>query len=139
MAYELHLDSFQGPLEVLYQLVKKNRIEITELSLASITEQYLDYMERLKEFNLELASEFMVIATELIQLKLKTLLPAEKAEEEEEEDSSDLVRRLQEYHYFKKVSEILRSMRKGVAGISAGPLIWIFSSMKRLKLIWIWN
>lgn len=108
MAYELHLDSFQGPLEVLYQLVKKNRIEITELSLASITEQYLDYMERLREFNLELASEFMVIATELIQLKLKTLLPAEKEEEEEEEDSSDLVRRLQEYHYFKKVSEILK-------------------------------
>ena len=75
MAYELHLDSFQGPLEVLYQLVKKNRIEITELSLASITEQYMDYMQKLKEFNLELASEFMLIATELIQLKLRTLLP----------------------------------------------------------------
>ena len=107
MTYELHLDSFQGPLEVLYQLVKKNRIEISELSLASITEQYLDYMEKLKEFNLELASEFMLIATELIQLKLRTLLPVDKGEEGEKEDNSDLVRRLQEYHYFKKVSEIL--------------------------------
>ncbi|HHU93255.1 MAG TPA: segregation/condensation protein A [Halanaerobiaceae bacterium] len=107
MAYELQLDSFQGPLEVLYQLVKKNRIEISELSLASIAEQYIDYMQRLKEFNLELASEFMLIATELMQLKLRTLLPREDKEEVEEEEGRNLVERLQEYHYFKKVSEVL--------------------------------
>lgn len=102
MAYELQLDSFQGPLEVLYQLVKKNRIEISELSLASIAEQYIDYMQRLKEFNLELASEFMLIATELMQLKLRTLLPREDKEEVEEEEGRNLVERLQEYHYFKR-------------------------------------
>lgn len=64
-------------------------------------------MQRLKEFNLELASEFMLIATELMQLKLRTLLPREDKEEVEEEEGRNLVERLQEYHYFKKVSEVL--------------------------------
>ncbi|MFP4661507.1 MAG: segregation and condensation protein A [Halanaerobiales bacterium] len=104
--YEIQLDSFQGPLEVLYQLVKKNRIEISEISLARIAEQYLDYMEQLKDFNLELASEFMVIAAELIQIKVRTLLP--RNVDEEEEEDSNLVQRLKEYHYFKRVSKILQ-------------------------------
>ncbi|MFW6269453.1 MAG: segregation and condensation protein A [Bacillota bacterium] len=107
MSYEIQLDSFQGPLEVLYQLIKKNRVEISEISLASIAEQYLDYMNQLKDFNLELASEFMVIAAELIELKIKYLLPRRDDEKEEDYDN-DLVHRLQEYHYFKKISGILQ-------------------------------
>jgi segregation and condensation protein A len=112
MPYEIQLDSFQGPLEVLYQLVKKNRIEISEISLASIAEQYLEYMEKLKDFNLELASEFMVIAAELIELKVRTLLPRDKDKGGPEEEESNLVERLREYHYFKKISQILKEQEK---------------------------
>lgn len=108
MAYELQLNSFQGPLEVLYQLVKKNRIEISEISLASISEQYLEYMEKLKDFNLDVASEFMVIAAELIEIKIRTLLPGDQEQDEDEPSESNLVQRLQEYHYFKKVSLLLQ-------------------------------
>lgn len=109
MSYELQLDSFQGPLEVLYQLVKKNKLEISEISLASIAEQYLEYIENLSVVNLELASEFIVIAAELMELKTRTLLPHEEnRNEEEKEDESNLVVRLQEYDYFKKVSMILQ-------------------------------
>ncbi|MFW6035586.1 MAG: segregation and condensation protein A [Halothermotrichaceae bacterium] len=104
MEYQIQLDSFQGPLEVLYQLVKKNRIEISEISLAKVTQQYLTYIEQLKDFNLEVTSEFMIIAAELIQIKARTLLPG--SDESEEDDDSNLVRRLKEYHYFKKVSQI---------------------------------
>jgi len=111
MPYEIKLDSFQGPLEVLYQLVKKNRIEISEISLSSIAEQYLAYMDKLKDFNLDLASEFMVIAAELIEIKIRTLLPR-KVEDNEEETDSNLVERLREYHYFKKISEILQDFEE---------------------------
>ncbi|MFW6306700.1 MAG: segregation and condensation protein A [Bacillota bacterium] len=106
MSYEIQLDGFQGPLEVLYQLVKKNRIEISEISLARISEQYLDYMEKLKDFNLELASEFMVIAAELIEIKIRTLLPG-RDDQDEDDEENNLVQRLQEYHYFKKISQLL--------------------------------
>lgn len=111
MPYEIKLDSFQGPLEVLYQLVKKNRIEISDISLSSIAEQYLAYMDKLKDFNLDLASEFMVIAAELIEIKIRTLLPRNQEEEEGETDSN-LVERLREYHYFKKISEILQDFEE---------------------------
>ncbi len=111
MPYEIKLDSFQGPLEVLYQLVKKNRIEISEISLSSIAEQYLAYMDKLKDFNLDLASEFMVIAAELIEIKIRALLP-KNHEDGEEETDSNLVERLREYHYFKKISEILQDFEE---------------------------
>lgn len=116
MSYELQLDSFQGPLEVLYQLVKKNKIEISEISLASIAEQYLEYIENLNVINLDLASEFMIIAAELMELKIRTLLPQEeKRNEEEKEDENNLVKRLQEYDYFKKASMILQEYEeKGI-------------------------
>lgn len=109
MAYEVQLDSFQGPLDLLYQLVKKHRIEISEISLARVTEQYLEYLKQMEVFNLDVASEFLVIAAELIQLKVKTLLPDSSGDEEEETNrESDLVRRLKEYHYFKKLSLLLQ-------------------------------
>lgn len=114
MGYEIQLDTFQGPLELLYQLVKKNRIEISEISLARVTEQYLQYVEKLNELNLNNLSEFMVIAAELIQIKTKALLPDDNTKNEEENDTN-LIERLREYHYFKKVSQILRDYEEETA------------------------
>jgi len=107
MDYKLVLEDFEGPLELLYQLVKKNEINISELSLARITDQYLDYLDQMREFDIDLASEFLIIAAELIEIKIKALLPAQ-AEEEETESEHELIIRLREYELFKNIAELLK-------------------------------
>ncbi|KXS50450.1 MAG: segregation and condensation protein A [Halanaerobium sp. T82-1] len=104
MDYKIVLDDFEGPLELLYKLVKKNEINISELSLARITDQYLDYLDQMREFDIDLASEFLIIAAELIEIKIKALLPAE-AEAEEEESEHELIIRLREY---KNIAQLLK-------------------------------
>src|SRR6056297_3496186 len=107
MDYKLVLDDFEGPLELLYKLVKKNEINISELSLARITDQYLNYLDQMREFDIDLASEFLIIAAELIEIKIKALLPAE-AEAEETESEHELITRLREYELFKNIAELLK-------------------------------
>ncbi|ODS51007.1 MAG: segregation and condensation protein A [Halanaerobium sp. 4-GBenrich] len=107
MDYKIVLDDFEGPLELLYKLVKKNEINISELSLARITDQYLDYLDQMREFDIDLASEFLIIAAELIEIKIKALLPAE-AEAEEEESEHELIIRLREYELFKNIAQLLK-------------------------------
>lgn len=107
MDYKLVLDDFEGPLELLYQLVKKNEINISEVSLAKITDQYLDYLDQMREFDIDLASEFLIIAAELIEIKIKALLPQEE-EEEEEESEHELITRLREYELFKNIAQMLK-------------------------------
>ncbi|MFW6409981.1 MAG: segregation and condensation protein A [Halanaerobiales bacterium] len=116
MTYELKLDNFEGPLELLYQLVKKNEIEISRISLAKITGQYLDYLNKLQSFDLNLASEFTVIAAELLEIKASTLLPGSD-EEEDENEATDLVQRLKEYHRFKELSRLLQEFQEKAARI----------------------
>ncbi|MGM0410115.1 MAG: segregation and condensation protein A [Bacillota bacterium] len=103
MEYEIQVGDFQGPLDLLYKLVKKNKIEISEISLANITEQYLYHLKELKKFNLDMASEFMVLATELLEIKAKLLLPENNIDEDDENDNN-LVQRLEEYELFKNIS-----------------------------------
>src|SRR6056297_1076398 len=104
MDYEVTLDAFQGPLELLYQLVKKNKIEISEISLAKITGEYLDYIDQ-NIMDLEFTSEFLVIAAELIEIKAKYLLP--KVDEQDEEEEESLVERLKKYQLYKELSFVL--------------------------------
>ncbi len=133
MAYELQLDKFQGPLELLYQLIKKNKIEISEISLASVTEQYLEYLNNLKDFNLDVASEFMVIAAELIEIKTRNLLPGENTKREEE-DHNSLVNRLKEYHYFKKLTTLLQEYEENTTRMFNKPFLEKFEPDKEFKL-----
>jgi segregation and condensation protein A len=107
MDYKLVLEDFEGPLELLYQLVKKNEIDISEVSLAKITDQYLDYLDQMREFDIDLASEFLIIAAELIEIKIKALLPQEE-EAEEEESEHELITRLREYELFKNIAQMLK-------------------------------
>jgi len=105
MDYEVQLDAFQGPLDLLYQLVKKKKIEISKISLAKITGEYLDYIDD-HIMDLEYTSEFLVIAAELVEIKAKYLLP--KADDEDDkEDEESLVERLKKYQLYKELSFVL--------------------------------
>ena len=109
--YEFKLSNFEGPIELLWHMIKETKLEITDVKLADITEQYLDYMAGLDELDLEKASDFIDIAATLIEIKSKSLLPREEVEETEEEDPEKaLLRRIKEYDLFKTASENLRPL-----------------------------
>ncbi|MBI3306491.1 MAG: segregation/condensation protein A [Candidatus Omnitrophica bacterium] len=106
------ISAYEGPLDLLLELIKKNEMDIYNIPIAEITKQYLDQLARMKELNLEIAGEFIVMAATLIYIKSKMLLP--QAEDEEDEEGGDpraeLVRRLLEYQAFKEVAKELGSM-----------------------------
>ena len=107
-AYRVHLDEFEGPLDLLLHLIKKNEINIYDIPIAVIAKQYLDYISLLKYLNLEVAGEFLVMAATLIHIKSRMLLPVETDGDEDEDGGEDpraeLVRRLLEYKQFKEAA-----------------------------------
>ena len=105
--YAVKIDNFEGPLDLLCHLIEKNKMNIYDINLSEITDQYVDYLKEQKKMNLEIASEFLVMATTLLYLKSKNLLP--KQEDDEEEITEDeLIRRIIEYKKFKEISKILK-------------------------------
>ena len=106
-ALEVILETFEGPLDLLLYLIKKHKLDILELSIFSITEQYVHYVEMMTEFQLELAGEYLVMAALLAQIKSRLLLPKHEELEEEEDPRAELIRRLQEYEQFKQAAENL--------------------------------
>ena len=110
--YKVKLEVFEGPFDLLYHLIQKNEIDICDVSLAQITEEYLEYIRAMQVLDLNLAGEFLVLAVALVELKVKTLMPKPVSALLEEDDSydfqQDLVARLLEYKKFKDVSEKLR-------------------------------
>jgi len=106
--YQIKLPNFEGPLDLLLYLIKKEEVDIYDIPIASITKQYLEYIEILKELDLEVAGEFILMAATLIQIKVRMLLPRTEEEIEEEEDPrADLVRQILEYKRYKEVAESL--------------------------------
>lgn len=113
MSYKVKLEVFEGPLDLLLYLIKKNEIDIYDIPIATITEQYLEYLELMRMLDLNIAGEFLVIAATLIHIKSKMLLPPDEKEllpEEEEDPREELVRRLVEYKKFKEVAGILQDL-----------------------------
>jgi len=110
-AYRVHIEEFEGPLDLLLHLIKKNELDIYNIPIAAITRQYLEYMELLKELNLDIAGEFLVMAATLLQIKSRMLLPATNDEEdaEVEDPRAELVRRLLEYQRYRDASYLLSS------------------------------
>jgi len=107
--YAVKLDIFEGPLDLLLYLIKKNEIDIYNIPIALVTEQYLQYLKIIKELNLDLAGEYLVMAATLIHIKSRMLLPPPDEPEEEEEDSrAELVRQLLEHKTFKEAAENLK-------------------------------
>lgn len=101
--YTLNLDNFQGPLDLLCNLIEKNKMDIYDIKLDKLTEQYIDYLNKAKRLNLELASEFIEMASNLLYLKSKKLLPTQN-EEQEELSEDELLRRIIEYKKYKDIS-----------------------------------
>jgi segregation and condensation protein A len=105
-ALEIILDAFEGPLDLLLYLIKRQNIDILNIPIARITHQYMQYIEVMQELQLELAAEYLVMAAMLAEIKSRMLLPRPSSQEEEGDDPrAELVRRLQEYERFKKAAE----------------------------------
>jgi len=105
-ALEVILDAFEGPLDLLLYLIKRQNIDILNIPIAKITEQYMQYIEVMQELQLELAAEYLLMAAMLAEIKSRMLLPRPAAQDEEGEDPrAELVRRLQEYERFKQAAQ----------------------------------
>src|SRR5690606_29692233 len=110
-ALEVILEAFEGPLDLLLYLIRRQNLDILDIPVAEITRQYTDYIELMRELKLELAAEYLVMAAILAEIKSRMLLPRPKEEEGTEEDPrAELVRRLQEYERFKKAAEDLDAL-----------------------------
>lgn len=111
MSLNIKIENFEGPFDLLLHLIKKNKMDIYNISIFEITEQYLDYIKLMEEFDLEVASEFILIAASLLEIKSKSLLPKEKIAENDEENinpKEELMRKLLEYNKFKLASRFLK-------------------------------
>ena len=112
MELEVKLEAFEGPLDLLLHLIEKNKVDIYDIPIVEITEQYLDYVSKMPKDDLDLASEFLVMAATLIDIKSKMLLPKEIDENGEEIDPrAELVEKLIEYKMYKYASVELRDMQ----------------------------
>lgn len=113
MSYKVKLEVFEGPLDLLLYLIKKEEIDISDIPIAKITDQYLEYLELMQLLDLNIAGEFLVMAATLMHIKSRMLLPPEQVEgleQEEEDPRAELVRRLLEYKKFKEAASELSQM-----------------------------
>jgi segregation and condensation protein A len=124
-ALEIFLETFEGPLDLLLYLIRKQNIDILDIPIAEVTRQYMAYIELMQLAKLELASEYLVMAAVLAEIKSRMLLPRPAAEQEEEDPRAELVRRLQEYERYRKAAEDLdqlprleRDIRLAVVGVA---------------------
>ncbi|MDD4815839.1 MAG: segregation/condensation protein A [Clostridia bacterium] len=109
--YQFKLENFEGPLDLLLEIIKKNKMDIAEVKLAELTGQYLEFLNNLKNLDMEKASDFITMAATLIEIKSKSLLPRLDEVQEDEEDSEMLLlNRLKEYKIFKEAGESLKSI-----------------------------
>lgn len=109
--YEVHLDNFDGPMDLLLHLIDKNQLNIYDIPIAFITEQYLAFLDEAREMDLDIASDFLLVAATLLSIKAKMLLPPRKraGEDEEEDPRAELVQRLVEYRFYKETAQLLEA------------------------------
>ena len=116
MDIEFRIDDFRGPLDLLLHLIKENKMSILDIEIEKITDQYLEYLDKMESMNLEVTSNYLVLASELLFIKSKMLLPVYKDNDEEvvEEDPRDeLVQRLLEYQAYQDITKVLKDKEEG--------------------------
>lgn len=112
MNIEFKINEFEGPLDLLLHLIKENKMDIMNIEIEKITDQYMSYLDSQEKMNLEIASEYLILASELIEIKSKLLLPSTKCGEDSEEvddPRSELVSRLIEYQNYKEITKLLQA------------------------------
>lgn len=112
MHYEVKINEFEGPLDLLLHLIKKSNIDIYDISLEEITNQYLDYINSMKKLNLDIASEYLVMASELLEYKSRSLLPKkeESTDEYEEDLREELIKKLVDYKRYKEITSTFKEL-----------------------------
>ncbi len=112
-ALEIFLEAFEGPLDLLLYIIKKHNMDIVDIPIAEITKQYMSYIDLMRDLRLDLASEYLVMAATLAEIKSRMLLPQSKFDDESEVDPrADLMRRLQEYERFKQAADELNELNR---------------------------
>lgn len=146
--YKIVLPTFEGPFDLLFHLIKKAEVDIWSVSIAAITEQYLAYLRSMQELNLDIASEFLVMAATLLRLKSKLLLPRlphHGAVEEEEElfeinTAEELFQRLEEYRLYKEAARLLKEkeseQKKVFLRSTGGRKMMVFTRQETVYTIW---
>ena len=109
-ALEVYLESFEGPLDLLLYLIRKDNIDVLDIPMANLTTQYINYVEQMKTINIELAADYLLMSAMLIEIKSRLLLPKPENLEEEDDPRADLVRKLIEYEQMKSAAEELNEM-----------------------------
>ena len=120
MAVNIKIENFEGPFDLLLHLIKKNKMEIADVKIYDITTQYLQYLKDMKQMDLEVTSEFIVIAATLIEIKSKLLLPKNKEDEiavDENDPTKELINRLIEYKKFKEAAEFFRGKEEATGTV----------------------
>ena len=113
MDYSIKIDEFEGPLDLLLHLIKKSNINIYDISIEEITKSYLDYINKMEELNINVASSYLVMAAELMEIKSKSLLPKQEEENEEEEEivsKENLINKLVEYKKYKEMTSKFKEL-----------------------------
>ena len=125
MSYKIKLQLFEGPLDLLLYLVKKDHLNIYDIPIAQVTKQYMDYLELIKILDLNVAGEFLVMAATLLQIKSKMLLPAPEETQQPEEDDprAQLIQQLLEYERFKQIAQELRQKETDQQDIFKRPRV----------------
>lgn len=109
MKYNIHLQIYDGPLDLLYDMISKQKIDIKDISITEITKQYLSYLELLDKMDLEITSDFITMASKLLQIKSRYLLYKQKDDEEEEDPRLELLEKLEEYKKYKLAAQDLKN------------------------------
>ncbi|NLD78944.1 MAG: segregation/condensation protein A [Mollicutes bacterium] len=114
MEYRIKINEFEGPLDLLLHLIKESDIDIYDIKISEITKQYLDYIKAMEEMNLSIASEYLVMASELIELKSKMLLPKNEEEFEDDYESPEetLIRKLLDYKNYKDITKTFKELEQ---------------------------
>jgi len=123
-ALQVFLEAFEGPLDLLLYLIKRQNLDILDIPIAEITRQYMEYIDLMRELRLELAAEYLLMAALLAEIKSRLLLPRPPAEENEEDPRAELIRRLQEYERIRHAAEALDALprlERDLAQASAWP------------------
>ena len=134
--YKFVINDFEGPLDLLLHLIKESNIDIVDIKIEEITKQYLSYIEEMENLNLDIASEYLVMAAELIEMKSKKYLPIQTKEEDEyeEDPKEELINRLLEYQKYKESTEAFRELEKERKEIYTTPINTLSDIEKEVKI-----